>query len=70
LPSAISEFLDADEADAWLVSFALKHGLTIITHEVSDPLIKRKIKIPDVCKQFGVKYMNTIEMFRTIKENF
>lgn len=68
--SAIAEFCHADEADAWLISFALKKGIIVITHEVSAPGSKKKIKMPDVCNQFGVRYMNTIEMFRTIGERF
>jgi len=31
---ALNEFLDADEADAWLVAYALEHGLSIVTYEV------------------------------------
>jgi hypothetical protein len=70
--TAIAEFLDADEADAWLVSFAL-NGLQnriIVTYEKSQPEIKRKIKIPEVCNQFTVSYVDTIEMFRQLGERF
>jgi len=72
LPNALAEFLDAEEADAWLIA----HGLaninerTIVTHELSDPKRRNKIKIPDVCIANGITYSNTIEMFRRLGERF
>jgi hypothetical protein len=69
-PTALTEFLDADEADAWLVSFALNQGIPLITYEKSEPNSKKKIKIPDVCNHFGVHYMSTIDMFRSLRESF
>jgi hypothetical protein len=72
LPQAISEFLDADNADAWLVAYALSDATQnyIITQEISEPNKKSKIKIPDVCIHFGIKYANTIELFRKLGETF
>lgn len=72
MPNALAEFLDADEADAWLVAYALVDPTQIIlvTHEVSDPNRKNKIKIPDVCLANGVQYCNTIEMLRQLGERF
>lgn len=67
---ALNEFLDADEADAWLVSYALEHDLTIVTYEVSEPNTKKKIKIPEACSPFGISFVNTIEMLRTLSERF
>lgn len=72
LPQAISEFLDAENADAWLIAYALSdtaHNY-IITQEISEPNKKSKIKIPDVCNHFGIKYANTIELFRKLDETF
>lgn len=72
LPNALSEFLDADEADAFLVAYALsdKDNITIVTQEVSQPNGKRRIKIPEPCNAFKIKYINTIEMFRQLGETF
>jgi len=69
-PSALAEFLDVNEADAWLVSYALNKGIPLITHEKSEPNSKKKIKIPDVCIQFGVSYLTTIDMFRQLGQTF
>jgi len=54
-PTALAEFLDADEADAWLVAYALvdKVNRTIVTHEKSQPDIKRRVKIPGACLPFN-----------------
>jgi hypothetical protein len=72
LPNAINEFLDADEADAFLIAYSLVDPLnrTIVTHEVSAPQKKSKIKIPDCCNALDVNYVTTIEMFRELKETF
>ncbi|MCF8262393.1 MAG: DUF4411 family protein [Melioribacteraceae bacterium] len=72
LPKALTEFLDADEADAFIVAYALseKDNITIVTQEVSDLNRKNRIKIPEPCNEFGIKYINTIEMFRQIGETF
>lgn len=67
---ALGTFLDAEEADAWLVCYALANQLTIITHEISDPNRKSSIKIPDVCQPFNIPYSKTIDMFRQLGETF
>ncbi len=72
LPNAIAEFLDADEADAWLIAYALVNtaGNILVTHELSEPNRKNKVKIPDACIANGVQYCNTIEMLRQLGERF
>ena len=72
LPNALNEFLDADEADAFLVAYSLAddQNRIIVTHEVSQPKRKNRIKIPEACSPFNVRYLNTIEMLREIGETF
>jgi hypothetical protein len=72
LPNAISEFLDAEEADAFLIAYALadKENRIIVTHEISNPNQKNKIKIPEPCNALGVSFCTTIEMFRKLGETF
>ncbi|MBS1902732.1 MAG: DUF4411 family protein [Bacteroidetes bacterium] len=71
-PSALLEFLDADEADAWLVAFSLvePNERIIVTYEVSDPNNRKKIKISEACVSCGAQYINPIEMFRRLGERF
>lgn len=68
--SAIEEFLQADLADPWLVAFAMKEDLVIVTYEKSAPDAKKRVKIPEVCNHFGVRYVDTIQMMRELNSKF
>jgi hypothetical protein len=65
-PQAISEFLDVDEADAWLIAFAMSQGNQIVTHEVSKPNSKSRVMLPDAAKPFNVNCIKTIDLFRAL----
>lgn len=56
----------ADSVDSWLITYAYANGYTIVTEEKYDPQIKRKVQIPNVCKKFGVRCINTIEFLREV----
>jgi hypothetical protein len=68
--NALNEFLDADEADAWLVAFSITTGNIVVTHETSEPMRKNRVKLPDAANPFKIKCMKTIEMFRLLGEKF
>jgi len=70
IQKAMEEFLDADEADAWIIAYALKNNITITTHEKSQPDSKKKIKIPEPCNALGVTFVDTIEMLRRLNVQF
>ena len=72
LQNAINEFLNAEEADAFLVAYVLAdvENKVLVTQEVSNPNQKNKIKIPEPCDHFGVTYVNTITMFRQLGVTF
>jgi len=72
LPKAMNEFLDVDEADAFIVAYALsdRENRIVVTHEISEPKRRNKIKIPDVCNALDVQYLNDMDMFRALKETF
>jgi hypothetical protein len=57
-------------ADGWLVAYARSKGLIVVTHEVLDPSIRRKVPIPNVCEAFGVSYVDTFEMLRELGVRF
>lgn len=67
---AINQFLDINEADAWIVSYGLAQSLGVVTYEQSAPLSKKRIKIPDVCNVFNVPCLHPIEMFRRLRVTF
>lgn len=55
--------------DPFLVAYALSgHGRCVVTTEVSRPGKKRQNrKLPDVCDQFGVDWIDTFRMTRALK---
>lgn len=65
---AKAEFSAEDNADAWLIAFALTKNYIVVTEEKFDPNpnIKGKIKIPNVCRAFGVLDSDTFQMLRAI----
>ena len=72
MANALNEFLDADEADAFIVAFALADPSVrvVVTQEISQPNRRNKVKIPEVCDAFSIKYVNTMDMFRQLGETF
>lgn len=64
--AALNTFLDADEADAFLVTYATANGYCIVTNEVSAPDSKKIIKIPDVCIALNVPYLQSMAMLRAL----
>ncbi len=70
MQSAKDEFLATDLADPWLIAYAKKHDCIIVTHEVSQPTRKNRIKIPEPCIHFNVRYISPIQMFRELKVTF
>lgn len=64
--NAQDEFMKSDNADAFLIAYCLNdmHHRILVTYEISQPENKRKIKIPDVCNAFEIKYINPIELFK------
>jgi hypothetical protein len=72
MPNALNEFLDADEADAFIVAYALAYpnNRIVVTQEISQSNRKNKIKIPEVCNALNVQVVNTMGMFRQLGESF
>ena len=72
MQNALNEFLDADEADAFIVAYALADPANriVVTQEVSAPHGKNKVKIPDACNALNVRFVNVMDMFRQLGETF
>lgn len=66
LPIAISDFADFDNADPWIVATALSINGIVVSQAVSAPDSRRNIKIPDVCNQFQVRHISTIDLLREL----
>jgi predicted nucleic acid-binding protein len=61
-PAAIATFLDS--ADYLLIAYALAHGHTLVTHELSNPNSRARVMIPDACIAMGVPYCGPFKMMR------
>ena len=66
-PAAVNTFLQV--ADYWLVAFALAHGHTLVTHEVTGNST-RKIKIPNACVGLNVRFMTPYQMLSHERARF
>lgn len=57
-------------ADGWLVAHAQATGKVIVTLEVFNRLIRKKIPIPNLAGAFGVKTIDLFEMLRRLDIRF
>ncbi|MFN3605484.1 MAG: DUF4411 family protein [Leptonema sp. (in: bacteria)] len=62
--NAKMEFMEEKNADAWVIAFAKYKNLTVVTHESYNPNSKKKVLIPNVCREFNIKYIDTFEMLK------
>lgn len=53
-------------ADGWLIAHAKVEGSFVVTEEKLVTNQSKKIKIPNICERFGVRYINTVEMMRRL----
>lgn len=60
----------ATGADGWLVAYARVHDAIVVTNEQPRPDAKREIKLPDVCAQFEVPYVDTFRMLEDLAVRF
>jgi hypothetical protein len=68
-PEAKAEF--ASVADGWLPAYAQSHpDHVVVTHEEFSPDARKRVPLPNVCKQFGVLWMDTFAMLRELNAQF
>ena len=53
-------------ADGWLAAFAKAKNFTVVTLEEFDPLIRKSVPLPNVCKAFDVEWITPYEMLRRL----
>ena len=62
--ASIYNFYGVDEADPWIIAYAMQAGnCAIVTYEVSQPK-SMKVKLPDVAAHFGVECISIVEAFK------
>lgn len=64
--AAVAEFADNDNADAWVISYALAKKFTVVTEERLSPDSKKRVPIPNVCEAFDIRYVDTFQMLREL----
>jgi len=60
----------AEAADGWVMAYAKVHGDIVVTLEQYDANCKKRVPMPNVCKQFGIRYTDTFTMLRTLGAGF
>jgi len=58
------------KADPWLIAKAITRGSVLVTHESLAPDNTTKVKIPNVCANFGVEYLNTYSLLTALQASF
>lgn len=67
LDYAKAEFSSEEGADGWLAAYAKSIGNgVVVTLEKSDPMVKKKVPLPNVCDAFGVEPITPFEMLRRL----
>lgn len=56
----------ATVADAYLVATAAAQQMKVVTFEISDPLCRRRVKIPDACIALGVEYCSLNDVLHAL----
>ena len=60
----------ASVADGWLAAYARVHSAVVVTQEVYSPGVRKRVPLPNVCRQFGVDYRDTFGMLRELEVRF
>ena len=60
----------ANGADGWLVAYARVRGCVVVTQEAPAKEAKKKVPLPNVCEGFGVTFLNTFDMLRSLGVQF
>ena len=58
------------KADPFLIAHAKAENHVVVTNEKAVPANSRKIKIPNVCSAFGVKFCSIYDVIRESKARF
>lgn len=58
------------KADPWIIAKAVTMGATIVTHEVRVADDSKKVKIPNICDNYGISCINTFELLLKLEAKF
>ena len=57
-------------ADGWLAAYARVYNAVVVTQEVFNADVRKRVPLPNVCRQFGVDCRDTFEMLRELEVRF
>ncbi|WP_445372171.1 DUF4411 family protein [Methylomonas sp. HW2-6] len=58
------------KADPWLIAKAKTLGASVVTHEALLAPNTKKVKVPNICRQFGVQCLDTFQFLRELNAKF
>lgn len=58
------------KADPWIIAKASVLGAAVVSHESRLEPTTKKVKVPNVCEEFGVTCISTFELLRTLQARF
>lgn len=59
-----------DGADPWVIAQAIASGAKVVTMEKLVGPDSKKVKIPNICREFGVAWCDTITMLKELNARF
>ena len=68
MQAAKHEFAQA--ADGWLAAYAKTHNAIVVTNEVYNENSRRRVPLPNLCKEFDVEFCHTADMLRGLGVKF
>ncbi len=68
LPAAKDKF--ARDVDGWIIAYAFVHGAIVVTQELFNSDVKKRVPIPNLCRQFNVYYCDTFKMLHDFGVRF
>ncbi|HEV2481334.1 MAG TPA: DUF4411 family protein [Puia sp.] len=57
-------------ADPWVIAHAIEQNACVVTKEHKETQTDRRVKIPNVCDNMGVKWINDFQMIRELGLHF
>jgi hypothetical protein len=59
-----------EKGDPWLIAKARTLGATVVTQEAAVSPDTKKVKVPNICAEFGVRCITTFDMLRELQPVF
>jgi len=57
-------------ADPWLIAKAKTMGATVVSHEAMVPANSKKVKVPNICREFEVSCIDAFALLRVLEAKF